>query len=228
MLSISTGASIRDYQVFTDSVYGQPNRRHFGVEDMLTNVQRFAMRGIKGIRKDNKEKIIENLAISMSWFMSLMNHLQIDIEETTWRRFPYLCSYCGCLPCACKKNKVESRLEIAIDEAKRPKTIQEFQKMFEVIYPSGGRTLADAGIHLAEEVGELGEAFLVFKGKHSDAAFSNIVLEASDLLPCYLAVFNSLDVDFAAELSKRFAENCHQCKHAPCICNFHDVVSFRS
>lgn len=228
MASVKNTTTIKEFQNFIKGVYGKSNSRHFNVDDMLTNIQRFLMRGVKGIRKGNQKKTIDNLLISMSWFMSLMNHYQIDIEDSVWRRFPYLCSYCGGLPCCCKKNKVQSRQKIEIDESKKPQNLKDFQKMFATIYPSNTRTLEHAGIHLAEEIGELSEAVLAYKGKHGDLEFSNIVLEASDLYSCFNGVFNSLDVSIADELSNLFIEDCHKCKKAPCVCTYDEVINFKS
>jgi NTP pyrophosphatase (non-canonical NTP hydrolase) len=107
-------------------------------------------------------------------------------------------------------------------------TFENFQRMFEKIYPSKKRTIEDAGIHLAEEMGELAEAFLAYRGKHKEADFKRIKIESADLLSCIMGVCNSLKINFAKELSKMFSENCHVCKKAPCICKFHFVMEFKS
>lgn len=101
MASIQRSTSINQYQDFVGEVYGLNNDRYFNVGDMLTQIQRFAMRGLKGIRKDDKDKIKTNLLVSLSWFMSLANQLHIKTEEEIWKRFPYLCSYCATCPCQC-------------------------------------------------------------------------------------------------------------------------------
>ena len=56
---------------------------------MLTQIQRFAMKALKGIRKNDREKIKFNLIISFSWYASLMNQFHIKVEEEIWKRFPY-------------------------------------------------------------------------------------------------------------------------------------------
>ena len=228
MASLKKTSSISEYQAFIEELYGISNARFFNVDDMLSNIERFTMRGIKGIRKGNTQKVVTNLLIASGWFMSLMNQYHIDIEEPIWRRFPHLCSYCGSVPCSCKKNKVENRLAISIDERKRPKTLKGFQEMFEKIYPSDTRTVEHAGIHLAEETGELSEAFLSYKGSHSERDFANIVLESSDFVSCLFGVFNSIKVDFALELALNFAENCNACKRSPCACTSAEIVAFKS
>ena len=228
MASLKKHSSFGDYQKFVQEVYGPSNLRNFSVDDMISNITRFSMRGLKGIRKDDVEKIKTNLIIAFSWFVSLMNQFNIDITDQVWQRFPYLCSYCGECPCACKVKKIKKRLKIKADNKLCPKSIGDFQKMFNEIYPASSRTLEHAGIHLAEEVGELSEAALMFKGQHTPEGFSQFELEASDLVSCFMSVFNSAGIDYEKVLVQMFSNGCHECKKTPCACEYSHVVNFKS
>ena len=228
MPSIKRDTTITEYQDFIRQVYGLNNDRYFSTEDMLTQIQRFIMRGLKGVRKNDKEKIKINLLVASSWFMSLLNQLHIEIEGEVWKRFPYLCSYCASCPCACKDKHPEKRQKVAGDENRRPKTLEGFQTMFKEIYPPDKRTLEDAGVHLAEELGEFSEAILAYRGKHNDSGFENIILEAADLFSCYMTLYESAGINAAEELSKTFSDNCHVCKKSPCECSFEDIMGFKS
>jgi NTP pyrophosphatase (non-canonical NTP hydrolase) len=228
MASVKRNTTIREYQGFVKEVYGLTNDRYFSLWDMITNMERFIMRGLKGIRKKDWEKIRINLLIAQSWFMSIANQLHIDIENAVWKRFPYLCSYCGSCPCSCKEKKLKRRVKVPINNKKRPKTLEEFQLMFKKIYPPETRTLEHSGVHLIEEAGEFSEALLTYRGRHEDKDFENIEIEAADLYSCLIGVFNSLDINVAKEVSAMFTKNCHVCKNAPCTCNFKDITSFES
>ncbi len=228
MASVKPNTTIKEYRAFVEEVYGLSNDRYFSVADMLANVERFIMRGLKGIRKNDKEKARINLLVSFSWFASMMNQLHIDIEDEIWKRFPYLCSYCATCPCSCKEKKLEKRQRVFIDEKKRPKTLEEFQNMFSKIYLPEKRSIEHAGVHLAEELGEFSEAILTYRGGHRDEDFENIELEAADLFSCFIGVFNSLGMNLAKELSIMFSNNCHVCKNAPCTCNFINITKFKS
>ena len=228
MASIKQDTTIREYQNFVKEVYGLSNDRYFGLWDMIINMERFMMRGLKGIRKNNKEKTKVNLLISFSWFMSIMNQLHIDIENEVWKRFPYLCSYCASCPCFCKEKKIEERQNMSVNENKRPRTLEDFQNMFNKIYPAEKRTIEHAGVHLVEEAGEFSEAILTYRGGHKDEDFKNVELEAADLLSCIMSVLNSLGMSLAEGLSSMFSNNCHACKNAPCTCNFKDITDFES
>jgi len=228
MASVKQNTTIKEYQNFVKEVYGLSNDRFFSSWDMLSNVERFTMRGLKGIRKGNKEKTKINLLISLSWFTSLMNQFHIDLENEAWKRFPYLCSYCGACPCKCKEKRIEKRQEVLINEKKRPKTLEEFQNMFNRIYPPEARTIDQAGVHLAEELGEFSEAMLAYRGGHKEEDFKNVELEAADLFSCFMSIFNSMGMSVAKELSSMFSNNCHVCHNAPCTCSFIDITRFKS
>jgi len=228
MASIKENATIAEYQKFVKDLYGVSNDRHFATSDMLANVERFLMRALKGIRKEDIEKTKFNIMISFSWFVSFMNQMHIEIEEETWKRFPYLCSYCGSCPCTCKEKKVENRQKVAIDESKRPKTLYDFQKMFEEIYPSASRTVEHAGIHLAEEMGELSETVLAYRSARNNVDFDNVKLEAADLMSCFFGILNSMKLDAAKEISLHFSDNCHECHKMPCECSFEKILTYKS
>lgn len=226
--SVKMDTTILEYQDFVKEVYGMPNERHFSMEEMLSNIQRFAMRALKGIRKGDVDKTKLNLMISLSWFTSTLNRLQINLEDAIWKRFPYVCSYCGNLPCVCGKEKIENRKNIISDETKKPETLADFQLMFSEIYQPNQRSLEHAGVHLAEELGEFSEAILSYRGSHREEIFNDITEEAADLFSTMMGVFNSLDINVAEELSKTFTSGCHVCKSAPCKCDFEFVMNFRS
>ncbi|HDZ54845.1 MAG TPA: hypothetical protein ENI19_00570 [Candidatus Nealsonbacteria bacterium] len=228
MASVTQHTTINEYQDFVQKVYRLPNDRFFSSWDMLTNIERFITRGLKGIRKEDRDKTKVNLLISFSWLMSMMNQFHIGLENEVWKRFPYLCSYCASCPCSCKKNKVGKRQKVFVDEEKRPKTLKDFQVMFSEIYPSETRTLEHVGIHLAEEIGEFAEAILAYRGGHKEEDFNNIPLEAADLFSCFMGVFNSIEESMAKELSIMFSNNCYMCKNAPCTCSFKTIAEFKS
>src|SRR3989304_4012891 len=106
MVSVSQNTTLTQYQNFVREVYSIPNDRNYTLSDMLDNVERFTMRALKGIRKNDYDKTKLNLIIALSWFMSLNNQLHINIENEVWKRFPNKCSYCGSSPCTCKQNKI--------------------------------------------------------------------------------------------------------------------------
>jgi len=100
--------------------------------------------------------------------------------------------------------------------------------MFGEIYPVASRTLADAGVHLAEEMGETSEAVHNYLGQHLGKQFDDIKIEVADYISCIFSVANSADFNVSKELSEMFYKNCHVCHKVPCICSFSTVVKYRN
>ena len=228
MASLSKKASIQEFQDMIQKIYGLPNDRFFSLWDMMSNVERFMMRGLKGIRKSEKNKTRTNLLISLSWLASMMNRLHINLEKEIWNKFPYVCSHCKECPCLCDSKEKNRTMKAKISHDKKPKTIEGFQTMYKKIYPAKERTLDHAGVHLAEEVGELSEAILAFSGSHNNGEFKCIQSEAADLYSCLMGVFNSLELNVADELASMFSSNCHVCKKMPCKCGFSEIIKYKS
>ena len=228
MASFRENDSIAQFQKFVESVYGLPDDRLYSIWDLLTQQQRFTMRALKGIRKGSIENLKLNLLIAFSWLMAAANRLHIDLEGETWKRFPYLCSYCGKAPCVCKSTKPKERYKLEIGESKRPNSLADFQAMFEKIYPAGSRSLPDAGVHLAEEMGEVSEAIHNYLGEHKGEQFDEIAVEMADFVSCIMGVANSALIDMAGELSVMYKNNCHICHQAPCGCSFTQVVTLKT
>ncbi len=227
MPTILADTSIQQFQLFIKEVYALQNDRYFDIAEMLNNIQRFAMRGLKGIRKGDAGKTKKNLMISFSWFIATLNRLHINLENEVWRRFPNLCSYCGSRPCSCKAQRLDQRQDVPIDNTQQPRTLIEYQKMFHDIYPPSTRTLEHAGVHLAEETGEFTEALLAYRGERTDADFQEVMLEAADYFSCLMGVFNSLGINFSEELARFYNNNCHVCYQSPCLCSYTTIKRYK-
>jgi len=216
--SFPQDGSIADYQQLMHEIYDLPGDRNFSMSDILAQQQRFAMRALKGMRKGDREQLRLNLLDAFSWSMTVVNRMHFNIEEVIWQRFPYLCSYCGTCPCSCKTQKPTHRPKLTVDESRRPATLKEFQQMFNAIYPANGRTLADAGVHWAEEIGEMSEATHAYLHHHRPEQLQKIAEEVADFISCTFGVANSIGIDVAKGLAELFYKNCLACHNLPCTC----------
>ncbi len=220
--------TMAQFQELTRDIYEVSNDRLFSLPDLVSNQGRFTMRALKGIRKRNRNKLKTNLLICLSWIMPVANRLHIDVEAVVWQRFPAVCSYCGRQPCACDKLKPITRTKVSRKKSLKPKTLKDFQNMFALIYPPEKRTLFEAGVHLAEETGEVSEAIHCFLGEHKQKQFKTVENEIADWISCMFGVANSASIDIAKELAKMFSNNCHVCHQAPCVCSLSFVAKFKS
>ena len=228
MSKLRKNFTLSEFQNLISEIYGLPDDRLFSLWDLISNQERFTMRALKGIRKGEKTKLAGNLLVGTSWLMAVANRLHINVEEVVWRRFHGTCSYCKRIPCVCKKEKHLKRI-IVINSKKeiKPESLADFQDMFFKIYPPNSRTLSDAGVHLAEETGELSEAVHVFLGEHKADEFSRIEDEIADYISCIFGVANSAQIDISRELFVMYRNNCHVCHKAPCVCSFSSVARYK-
>jgi len=227
-VKLKNNQTLRDLQLVINEIYSVTDDRLYDTWDILSNQERFMMRSLKGIRKNDKEKLKNNLLVATSWFLAVMNRFHIDIEEAVLQRFPNSCSYCSGSPCRCRIIKPKKRKKLIPRSGQRPKNIRDFQAMFEKIYPHSERTLEHAGIHLAEEQGEVSEAVQIYFGSHQKKYFRNIIEESADYFSCLMGVFNSAGIDMEKEMLKFFSKGCHKCHRSPCACSFVTVAEFSS
>ena len=94
MPQIKSSSTLQDFQELIKEIYGVPDDRLFSLSDLISNLERFTMRSLKGIRKQDKKKLELNLLISLSWLMAIANRLHVNTNEIVLNRFPYICSYC--------------------------------------------------------------------------------------------------------------------------------------
>lgn len=227
-VAFEKGQSLHDYQQLMKTIYTRSGDRLFSVSDLVAQQQRFTMRALKGIRKNDKEKLRRNLLIAFCWGMAIPNRYELDIDNLVWNRFPMMCSYCGRKPCACKKLKPKTRAKITKNNSERPGSIRQMQDMFEAIYPAKSRTLEHAGVHLAEEVGEVSEAVHAHMAEHKKRQIGEIKEEVADFISCIFGVANSAGIDIEKESVKMFANNCYICHHLPCTCTMAFINKFKS
>ncbi len=230
MAKFTKDQSIKDFQRFIREVYSVTNDRLYSTWDLLTHIQRFAMRGMKGVRRNDKKKIEQNLLISFAFLMAVANRLHIDAEEELWWRFPGLCPYCGRVPCTCRHGKRPSNRKKKLIESidGRPQSLNDYQKLFDQIYPAKGTSLVNTSIHFAEEVGELAEAVQTFSGRHTRKHFDDVLLELADLVSNVFTFANSAKINLAESLEKMYSDSCNVCHKSPCVCHFAKVAVMKS
>ncbi len=130
MASFNKSQSLRDFQKLIQDVYSLPDDRLYSIWDLLTQQQRFTMRSLKGIRKEDKRKLKLNLLISFSWLMAIANRFHLDVEagismsEELEKIYFENCHICHKSPCECTFVSV-SRLR-ALPKITPPSRLQIF------------------------------------------------------------------------------------------------------
>jgi len=237
--------SLHKFQKMVWDIYGVADDRLYSNWDLISNMERFTMWGLKGIRKgkigdiniqaknkagsDNPAESFSqtfstaglkfNLLVAAAWLFALCSRLHIDLEKQVWQRYPGCCPYCGLAPCQCAKWK-NPKIKKNKSNKSKPSTLAGLQKRMDEIYPNQNRSLEHAGVHWAEELGELSEAWHLFQGTHKKKHFIQLEKEAADYFSHFLTVANSAGFDFAQEFYKLIPGKCHVCNKKQCICNY--------
>ncbi|MDO8530521.1 MAG: MazG-like family protein [bacterium] len=197
-------------------IYQRTDDRHYTSADIISYVHRNITHILKAVRKERHAEVNYRICVTLSWVGSLACRLHIDVANEIWKRFPGCCPYCGGTVCFCKE-RAATRQTVA-PATPRPVSLRDWQYLFAAIYPRN--TLQDSTMHLAEEIGELSEAFRNFLASHSDEWFSNIAEETVDIFANLFGIANCLHFDIASSLAEYFRKGCLKCQQCPCNCGY--------
>jgi NTP pyrophosphatase (non-canonical NTP hydrolase) len=185
-------------------------------------------------RREGDLTITDALCKALGWYFPLMAKMRVkSIEDLIYRKYPYACPYCGLAPhrdAECKlvqglRTLDHARLRRLYREnsGRRPISLNEWQHMFQEIYPREADDRGRSTIGLFEELGELAEAIRVFE-KHP----MYFLGEAADIFSYLMGIANehalrlaqehNEEFSFEIEFLKRYPGLCMQCGSRTCIC----------
>ncbi|HUD03927.1 MAG TPA: hypothetical protein VMR73_00345 [Candidatus Paceibacterota bacterium] len=213
---------LRKFQQHLDRIYGKNNSRLFTKQDIAANLLRYVTRTLKTVRKNDAKKTKENLVTGFAWAIALANSYHLDVRLEIQKRFPGVCPYCSCAPCACGIRRPLKRKIICSRKFHPWTSIASAQKMFSDIYPAN--VLKDSTIHLAEEMGEIIFAILMHSGRHTRDGFGELRLELVDVFANMFAVATCAGFDLQEALILKFRHGCPWCNKLPCDCSFNGIV----
>jgi NTP pyrophosphatase (non-canonical NTP hydrolase) len=195
--------------------------------------------GMLTIHDRNKKRegldVTDGLCKALGWYFPLLAKFKIkSVEQLIFRKFPGVCPYCRTAPhdeAICKQVKgtaaTVNHEELAAfyrsGWEQRPQSLDDWQAMFQKIYP---RQLSDRGrstAGLLEELGELAEAVRVaelhpkyFLGEAADT-FSYVMGIANEH-KIRIAQEAGGEFSFGDEFIKRYPGLCIQCGYTVCVC----------
>lgn len=232
----TTTSSLDDLYRMTAYVYSEQNAirpiastfSHFvEICGMLTALDRR--------KKKEAFDFIDALCKALGWYFPLLAKLKVrSAEELIFRKFPYACPYCRRAPHEDRVCKTVKGTESTVDhdalrrvyeanESKRPRTLDQWQLMFQAIYPRSTSDAARSTLGLFEELGELAEAVRVFE--RFPKYFAG---EAADIFSYLMGLANEYALRLEQETGesfnlhdeflKRFPGLCLACGHRVCAC----------
>jgi len=176
----------------------------------------------------------DSICKSLGWLFPLLAKCGVNsVEKLVFRKFPYVCPYCRKCPhvdfeCKAVRGTDQTvdhpalRQKVRENSSRTPKGLNEWQQMFQDIYPRAPDTNRSA-IGLMEELGELAEAIRVFErhprflaGEVADV-FSYLMGLANEF-NVQKAMSNEPAFDFEQEYLRRYPGVCIACGNPICTC----------
>jgi NTP pyrophosphatase (non-canonical NTP hydrolase) len=227
--------SLDDLYKMTAHIYGDRNSVRSKESTFAHFVEVCGMLTIAD-RKKKRDVVdfADALCKALGWYFPLLAKMQVkSAEMLVFRKFPNVCPYCRMAPheeAACKLVKGTSRtlnhadVLIKFNEEwdRRPAKLDEWQGMFNRIYPRSVNEAGRSTIGLLEELGELAEAVRVF-----DVHPQYFLGEAADTFSYIMGLANEHAVreaqedrhfSFEKEYLHRYPGLCTQCGSKVCIC----------
>ena len=149
-------------------------------------------------RKDEDLKMI--IPSLFRWFCILYsksNNKKNTVSDLLWNKFPGICPYCKKETCGCDIVKHKLDLNYISDKAgkykeKKPITINEWQKLFQKIYP---RKIDETDFiknisHLSEELSELSEVHRLY---YTKTDMPCVEMEIADVFSWIMGLANLMD-----------------------------------
>lgn len=177
------------------------------------------------------------LSKTIAWFFALCGRAGIpSVEKMIWAKFPNICPYCRLSTHQGRRCKetVPARFEVDWIELKgvanrdrrhMPRTIAQWQQMFNRIYPRDENTNHELNIRrLGEELGETAEAIRILP-----IASQYIICEAPDIFAWLMGFANQFDVDrgtpekeiglyLEQKIEEAYPDGCVECGFSICKC----------
>ena len=210
--------SITRLQKQNRQIYGLPNDRLYSVEDLLYYNQKFLFRYIAELEEKKSDAII-SLAVSLSWFIALVNRYHLDLESELWKHYAYKCPKCLEIPCQCQRGDESPGQKTGRPPSLKPKNLRLWQEMFGKIYPQ--EKINKINSRLLRSQDDLFYSYRFFAKERKKKYFREIERKSADYFALLLRAFNACDWDLSKILSKLFKNGCYVCHQTPCECNFY-------
>ncbi|MDP2641097.1 MAG: hypothetical protein Q8P39_00955 [Candidatus Yanofskybacteria bacterium] len=191
--------------------------RDYTPESLLLHIVKQMGRIAKALRREDQKDLLRALPRFYIWVVSFCVMYRIDLEEAVWNKYKGCCPYCGATEhCSCASNSTKPAQWYRNESVMRPRTVAEWQEMFRRIYGETNHTLSltEIGLHLAEEVGEVSEAFYL-RERDGEAPLH---YEIADTIAWLFALANRLGIDLGALSWEAYPGVCDTCRMRECAC----------
>jgi nucleoside phosphorylase/NTP pyrophosphatase (non-canonical NTP hydrolase) len=234
-MSSTNHLSLDDLYHMVARIYGERNAERSASATFAHFVEVCGMLTAHDRKKRDALSIEDVLCKALGWYFPLIAKFKVSsVEDLLFRKFPYACPYCRLRTHDDEQCKIVRGTGATVDHESlkavhdanvglRPRSLNEWQRMFKVIYPR--QTDASFGrstLGLFEELGEMAEAVRVF-----DRYPKYLAGEAADVFSYLMGIANEHSLKEVREgrtfsledaFLQRYPGLCTQCGHQICIC----------
>ena len=235
--------SLREWQLYFESIYSKGNaivKREAFSKNSVAFIRGYSIAHIsqdlgnlaEQIREGDNKKMRRYVGSLFAWICALCSESGLDIEKTTWNKYPGRCPHCGkAKDCAdawwtsaqMKKGKHPTHTRKA--GSKPPKSLDGWVSMWEEIYGSKVRVaipLHDVMHKLYEELAEVLDEY----DKSKKFSLAGVRNEVPDFLSWLFSLIIKLrQYNFLVESDKladilydKFSKGCNSCGKPSCEC----------
>lgn len=212
--------TVTAYQGMLFAIYGAYDDTHYSDEDLMFRLYESMAKCFETLRKEEYKAIVERIPHLLSWLCAICNRKKIDLAEAVWHKYPDICPYgmemSGCICITREMSYAPSLPELSHlrnDRSHIPQTFREFQQMFARIYGPVNRVKSIVAVvcHLAEEVGEVGEAYRLGNKEEMRE-------EIADVFAWLCGVATRLGANLEVAAWDAYPGVCNTCGEKVCAC----------
>ena len=154
--------TLAEWQTMFNHIFG---RRNAGVPltDIWLHLMEEAGEVAEDLRKEDFSMLRQDLPDIFAWLCAFANKYGIELGQVAWDKFPGICPYCQrerrcvCIAESYPEYDPTRLIDYRHRQDGRPRTLTEWQEMFETIYGNVNKVVPRFGIgfHLMEEIGEV-------------------------------------------------------------------------
>ena len=228
--------TLADLQNFLYDIYGEKNKKQ-SFEYLYSFASHNCAYLARSIEKNSDPS--SYFISSFSWICALGSYLNINIQDSFYKKFPNCCPYCLERTCICLTTgktalKFTNHREAEAERENIHRTISQLKqeasriaKTINSIYPSNKAIWKVHGHHyqfsrLFEELGEIYEAYCQYKTKGEDY-LTPVSEEISDCIAWLLSAWDihNPEKSFSDAFLSYYSKECPACRKSPCDCKDH-------
>lgn len=213
---IKTEMNIKQLSEIVYRIYGVQDDRLYDLPDLFYYHQKWLLRHIDDKKNGRREKSIENLLISLAWYLAIISRFQIDLQSLLLKRYSFKCPYCLEIPCCCDRNVKKRAKKTGRPVSVKTDEIFGWQEVIAKIYPQG--SIEFKNLEILREQDIFHQAFRKFRQSSGKRSLREIEIASVDYFVELLKIANNLEIDLASECEKLFKNGCFVCHKTPCEC----------